>query len=369
MMRKRLSFVRPIVCLAVIFGFKSLALAGDINPPPGPIGPTMKTLNEVEPRTVLLLPSGGGAAAAAASAITISVPGSYVLGVSLTATTAAPGIVIAASNVTLNLNGMVLDGSNVGTDGIIVQGVQTNIAIFNGGLTRWTESGVDASSAFGSQFWDLRITDFGSAPSADDGLHAGGSATVSRCVVSTSTLAVADDGIHMGPSGVLSNCTVNGSYRGIYVENGSTVTDCSVSFTLAGGIVAGVASTIRNCTVSLSAGGTGPIFGAIEVGSDCYVVANTCSTAFFVGGSGIVVSGTGNRIEQNNVIARDGHPMAFGIDVRGTSNLILKNSVTGSGTHYNIGPNNSFGPIVNVAGVGNISILVGTAHPWANFSY
>lgn len=369
-MRERLSLVRPIVCLTVIFGFTSPALAGDLNPPPGPIGPTMKTLNEVEPRTVLLLPSGGAAAARGPNPIIISAPGSYKLGAGLLATTADAGIEIAASDVSLDLNGMVLDGADVGTDGIIVLGDQTNIAIFNGSLTRWTESGVDASTALGSQFWDLRISDFGSASSSDDGLHAGTGATVSRCAVfgPLPHSGDVDDGIDMH-SGVVSNCTVSQrAGRGIHVGFGSTVTDCTVVGVTAGGIVADHSSTIRNCTVSLSVGGSSGN-GAIEVGSDCYVVGNTCSTAPALAGFGIIVSGRGNRIEQNNVIARDRLPFGAGIYVTGTFNVILKNTVTGSGDHYEIGASNSYGPIVAVPGIGDISIVVGASHPWANFSY
>src|SRR5688500_7385714 len=62
--------------------------------PPGPPGPTFKTLQQVEPRTAIT----NGAA------VTISVPGSYYLTRNINVT-AGNGITIAAGNVTLDLNG------------------------------------------------------------------------------------------------------------------------------------------------------------------------------------------------------------------------------------------------------------------------
>ena len=41
------------VLLLVLYGATRWAAAGDLNPPPGPIAPAMKTLEQVEPRIVV----------------------------------------------------------------------------------------------------------------------------------------------------------------------------------------------------------------------------------------------------------------------------------------------------------------------------
>ena len=65
--------------------------------PPGAPAPTMKTLDQIEPRIAIqTLP------------FTINGPGSYYLARNLTG---AEGITIAVSNVTLDLNGYVLSGA------------------------------------------------------------------------------------------------------------------------------------------------------------------------------------------------------------------------------------------------------------------
>ena len=65
-----------VLCAGIIIGAVSmhflLAIAGNLDPP-APPGPTMKTLDEVEPR----IPIPGSATAAAT--FTISQPGSYYL--------------------------------------------------------------------------------------------------------------------------------------------------------------------------------------------------------------------------------------------------------------------------------------------------
>src|SRR5689334_15197042 len=79
--------------------------------PPGPPGPTMKTLTEIEPRTpVSSLP------------FTISAPGSYYLTGNLNGVPGADGITVNVSGVTLDLNGFTIastGGANASGNAIV----------------------------------------------------------------------------------------------------------------------------------------------------------------------------------------------------------------------------------------------------------
>jgi hypothetical protein len=85
--------------------------------------------------------------------------------------------------------------------------------------------------------------------------------------------------------------------------------------------------------------------------------------------TGIYVTGLENRIEANN-ITRGG----TGLDVVGSPNLIIRNSISGAtSANYNIAANNK----LSVVAAPNSSAVtgssggsgVGTTDPWANLSY
>ena len=76
--------------------------------PPGPPGPAMKTLEQIEPRVpISSLP------------FSITGPGSYYLTTNLTGAAGQNGIVVQADNVTLDLNGFALIGASGSSNGIV----------------------------------------------------------------------------------------------------------------------------------------------------------------------------------------------------------------------------------------------------------
>ncbi|MHC4575586.1 MAG: right-handed parallel beta-helix repeat-containing protein, partial [Planctomycetota bacterium] len=184
------------------------------------------------------------------------------------------------------------------------------------------------------------------------------------------------------------DCTAAHNGYGITTEGG-VVTNCSASHNTDAGIVFtnNVPGAIVNCTargngdsgIGLTSGSTAR--GCTSVAnashgifapSDCLIIGNLCRFNVAGGGdaAGIYVSASDNRIEGNHVTDND-----LGIDVNGGGNIIIKNTAsgnTGTGTpsaHYDIAANNSYGPIINVSGVGDISATAGADHPWANFQF
>ena len=186
----------------------TLLAQGSLTPPGAP-APTMKTLQQVEPRVPI-----------SSAPFTISQPGSYYLTTNLTVS-GGDAITIATNGVTLDLNGFTISSTTnpaSGTAVLIGSGLR-NIAIQNGHI----QGGVtnNGSGVFSGPGFGYGIYYFGS------------------------------DLQNVRVSGVsVSGCL----YHGIYVDNGesTTVENCVVRTVGSYGIVA---STIRGC-VALDCAGT-----------------------------------------------------------------------------------------------------------------
>ena len=136
-----------IVAVALLSSFifhpSSLLAQGALTPPGAP-APTMKSLDQLEPRTAITN---------AASTYTISVPGSYYLTTNLTVSSGS-GIYINVSGVTLDLNGFTISSTaaSAAYSGISLNGGPlSDITIVNGhirsGVTN-NGSGVYSGSGF-----------------------------------------------------------------------------------------------------------------------------------------------------------------------------------------------------------------------------
>jgi hypothetical protein len=161
--------------------------------PPGPPGPTMKSLAQIEPRTLI-----------SALPFTITNSGSYYLGATLTGLSGQSGISIQADNVTLDLNGFALVGVGGSLPGVTVAAGQQGLVVRNGLIRGWGGNGLDAGAASGCRV--ERVIALGNT---GHGLVVGANGSVSDCLA----LVNGGDGVRVNVNCLVLNngCHTNGS--------------------------------------------------------------------------------------------------------------------------------------------------------------
>lgn len=321
--------------------------------PPGAPGPTMKTLDQVEPRIPI-----------SSVPYVISESGSYYVTTNLTClANSTHGIQITAHNVTLDLNGFTLSGP--GDDsGHGIYATLAGVHVKNGIVRNWTADGafgvylsvrssiqdvvvLECSSGIrmngnSSLVDNCTVQRLGDASGVTYGIYLDHGSTVRNSRVSDITGSTSTYGIRTGEDCQVLDCAVwnvksnNNTGYGIYVYKGSSVLNCHVNW---------------NGTQA-----------AIGMHSENVVRNNVCSDNTRADSvAGILMIGSGNLI-QNNYLAKN----AYGIRAMGfvsnnvvTGNTIIQNNLNVSGLDM---ANNLVGPIVTTLGTP-------TNNPWANFSF
>ena len=260
--------------------------------PPGPPGPTMKTLAQVEARTPIDVAHTGGDAK---NQFIIHQPGSYYLTGNITTNGAGYCITVQADNVTIDLNGFALLGNangKHGGSGIQIPGYH-GVTIRNGSIDGWTDNGIQGA-------------DFG------------GTAVATQLLVENIAASnCGTNGILGGNYSVVRRCMAQGCHFGIETLTGSTIEDCVVTNNSFAGIEGGIRSLVTGCNATGNAGSGIFVFGDSVV-RDSRSSANQ--------GDGIHTEGTGSRIEGNHV--RDNH--GFGINAS-SDDVIIRNSAGSNG--------------------------------------
>jgi parallel beta-helix repeat protein len=395
---------RIIAPLALLSALLTSSPAGELEPPGAPAstpGP--------EPRIAVSAETTPGTFSAL---FVISAPGSYYLTDNITGESGKSGIVIEASDVTLDLNGFNIGGVPGSPFGIYAFFTEVHgVTVRNGTVSGWHTSGVDLTAAVGSRVENVTARSNGfrgiqlgegaevlnctSEQNSDEGIFVSTGSRVTNC---TSRLND-DNGIVAGGSCFVLDCVVQScGGPGIHVNNGSTVADC-VSFGNQGtGIEAGTGCTVSGCTVrgnsgtgiavnhdcrvadcTVTANGGGilgefdclisdcvstanSLFG-IRVTTDCHVLNSQCRITAggqLLQGVGIDILGVSNRIEGNTVIAND-----VGIRAVQADNLIVRNvSRANTTSNFNIVPGNEVAEILSSPGEGFTS-----SNAWANFTF
>ncbi len=227
--------VRALVVLASLTATAQVALAGPMTPPPGVPASTMKSLAEVEPRIAINAENTPGDAD---SVFRISQPGSYYLTGEVLDTAGKAGIEIAATNVTLDLSGLIVKGVAGSLSGVRILG--SNVEVRNGTVSNWTGDGIAMESGNYSIVRNVRANANGGV-----GVLLGAYCSVfdSECNSNGS------HGIRLYSLGVASGChaVYNGGH-GIFVANSANkVADCVTTYNDLDGIRADYQTTITGC--------------------------------------------------------------------------------------------------------------------------
>jgi hypothetical protein len=228
-----------------------LLARGSLDPPPGPPAESMKSLEQVEPRT----PIGS-------IPFEITRRGSYYLTGDLVLsdeTDSIHGIRISASEVTLDLGGFTLTGgSGIGIYLTAEEG-QRNITIRNGLIRDWGQGGIIGNEGTGA----------GNGPLTEDSFRTG---------LILSDLTVADcggPGIGLGGNCVVRECLIyNVQGYGLRMAQGARVRNSRIYNINGPGLICGEGATLQGLVISnctLPEVGDGALQASASTIRDCAV--------------------------------------------------------------------------------------------------
>ena len=335
------------------------AHAGPLNPPAGPIESTGKTLSDVEPRTAINSTNTPGDTD---SVYRISASGSYYLTDNVFASTGKSAIEIAASNVTIDLNGYsVTSISALPAIRVSISG-RTNISVRNGHIgPAGTGGGIDLTPTIGTQTVSGSIENVHVTGTQGTGIQVGDAFTVIGCTSSKNTKI----GFLVGRGCVISSSAAfdNGE-DGFRTGDGCVVSDSVAAENGFRGVVTSEGCTVFGCVVRSNREG-----GILCVYS-CLIRDNSChlNGVFGNNGAGIEATLGLNRIEGNQCVQGP-----RGIAVNFPQNFIARNTCVNNTINWDVVPSNIC-LVVQAATAGAIQgntggVSPGSSNPNANYTF
>lgn len=309
------------------------AFAGPLDPPPGPIASTYKTLQQIEPRVDANTLPGSTSAV-----IVIDRPGSYYLSADVQGQHAKHGIRISASPVTLDLNGFSIVGTSTSLNGIEV--VATDSKIRNGTVHSFGGFGINGYyGGVRAILEDVTAAYNGESGFRIDGAYERCTAMYNDAVGFDVSYSVIRDSLAIGQSNdygfwaafgtLIESCMADSNLYGIRVEQGSRVRNSTSSYNSQDGFTILGESTAEDCTARRnSRNGFWSEGGEVK---NCYALLN----------------------------------VATGIGARGNA-LVVNNTSEANAENFWFGGNALYGPVVT--GGGDLSTIPGGSNPHANFS-
>jgi len=361
------------------------AFAGEDDPPGPPGSPEtrMKSLNQIEPRTIIsTLP------------YVITNRGSYYLTQNLEGIAGSNGITIACSDVDLDLNGFSIKGvTNIyGSSGIVLDtatNLYMNLTIHNGIVCDWPNAGLVLTDGLNCRVigistvrngllggtgiylgkdWEARecvafrnycpgfiignysrIRDSRARENSGTGFNTGIGSVIESCLAAENN----GYGFFGQTESVIRNCVaICNTNDGIYVGPNSIASDNLSSENGGDGMSAGAGSKLSGNIASLNKG------HGINVSS--YSVADNNLTSGNRGAG--VYGGWSSRIQNNHAT---GNSRGFEAMSNSKGNLFVGNTALDNATNYLTAPLANFGRIVESKDLGPDFLL---ANPWANFN-
>lgn len=348
---------RNLLAIAALFGAASLALAGPLTPPIGPVTSTGKTTTQIEPRVDVATLAGS-----ATAVHIISQPGSYYLTANINVPSGKHGVIISCSNVSLDLNGFAIIGVDGALDGVRCHPEPNpdqirNISISNGLIEHFDQYGVNAGDACVG----LRCDSLSVRSAGFTGFY------IWQGLMTKCRVLDCGGGVLAYESNI-TDCSANNCGTGFSLVN-SNISNSGIYFC---GFGLDIGSGSFATDINIRGGFNGAFVRDRSVMRRCHITE--CQNYGIEVWRDFEFSGKDNILDGNTIIGCG----TKGITCDGPeaqNNLITGNRVTKCGSGpvdaYAIGSTNRFGPIVNATAAvgGDLGTVANANHPLANLAY